>query len=131
MFADRILKDLGLKHAKEAMETKQPVEPSKHFVVNYFKSFSQDPIHKVVVASTEPKGFVRAIKAFKDSTYDEIIPACNEEIDSCEEDSHYKLEAILLRGTFYLLTGNTLKHPIASSTINLPNSYRSIRLEFS
>ncbi|CRK86326.1 CLUMA_CG000014, isoform A [Clunio marinus] len=105
IFADRILKDLGMKHAKEAMLTKEPVEPSKHFVVNYFKSFSQDPVHKVVVTSSEPKGFVRAIKAFKDANYNEVINACTEEIETCEDDSEYKLEAILLRGTFYLLSG--------------------------
>lgn len=105
VFADRILKDLGLQHAKEMMLTKEPVEPSKHFVFNYFKSFSQDPVHKVVVTSSDPKGFIRAIKAFNDSKFNEIIPACTEEIESCEEDSEYKLEAILLRGTFYLLTG--------------------------
>lgn len=103
VFADRILKDLGLKHAKEMMATKQAVEPSKYFVVNYFKSFSQDPVHKVVVSSTEPKGFVRALKAFKDGDFNEVIPACSEEIERSEDDSVYKLEAILLRGTFYLL----------------------------
>lgn len=105
VFADRILKDLGLKHAKEAMANKQPVEPSKHFVVNYFKSFSQDPVHKVVVTSSEPKGFVRAIKAFKDGNFNDIIPACIEEVETTEDESEYKLEAILLRGTFYLLSG--------------------------
>lgn len=105
VFADRILKDLGLKHAKEMMATKQPVEPSKYFVINYFKSFSQDPVHKVVVTSSEAKGFVRAIKAFKDGQFNDIIPACTEEIETCEDDSEYKLEAILLRGTFYLLSG--------------------------
>lgn len=105
VFADRILKDLGLKHAREAMASKKPVEPSKHFVVNYFKSFSQDPVHKVVVTSSEPKGFVRATKAFKDGNYNDIIPACTEEIESCEDDSQYKIEAIVLRGTFYLLSG--------------------------
>lgn len=46
IFADRILKDLGMKHAKEAMANKEPVQPSKNFVSSYFKSFSQDPIHK-------------------------------------------------------------------------------------
>lgn len=46
IFADRILKDLGMMHAKEAIKNKQPVEPSKNFVTNYFKSFSQDPVHK-------------------------------------------------------------------------------------
>lgn len=105
IFADRILKDLGLKHAKEAMESKQPIEPSKYFVVNYFKSFSQDPVHKVVVGSSEPKGFVRAITAFKEGNFNDIIPACTEEIETCEDESEYKLEAILLRGTFCLLSG--------------------------
>ena len=105
MFADRVLKDLGLKHAKEMMATKKPVEPSKHFVVNYFKSFSQDPVHKVVVTSSDPKGFVRALKAFQNGNFNDIIPACTEEIERSEDDSEYKLEAILLRGTFYLLSG--------------------------
>lgn len=106
VLADKILKDLGLKHAKEAMANKPPVEPSKHFVVNYFKSFSQDPVHKtVVVSSTEPKGFLRAIQAFKAGNFNDIIPACTEEIETCEDESEYKLEAILLRGTFYLLSG--------------------------
>lgn len=105
VFADRILKDLGMKHAREAMAKKQPVEPSKHFVVNYFKSFSQDPVNKVVVTSSEPKGFVKAIKAFKDGAFGDIIQACTEEIETCEDESEYKLEAILLRGTFYLLSG--------------------------
>lgn len=105
VFADRILKDLGQKHAKEMMVTKQPVEPSHHFVINYFKSFSQDPVHKVVVTSSEPKGFLRATKAFKDGKFNEIVAACTEEIETSEDDSEYKLEAVLVRGTFYLLSG--------------------------
>lgn len=105
IFADRILKEIGLMHAKEAMINKQPVEPSINFVTSYFKSFSQDPIHKVVVSSVEPKGFLKAIKAFKNLNFSEIVKACNEEIESSEDDSEYKLEAILLRGTFYLLSG--------------------------
>jgi import receptor subunit TOM70 len=105
VFADRILKDLGMKHAKEAMQNKQPVEPSKNFVVNYFKSFSQDPVHKDVVSASEPKGFLKAIKSFKNGQFNEVISACNEELEGSEDDSVYKLEAILLRGTFYLLSG--------------------------
>lgn len=105
VFADRILKDLGMKHAKEAMQNKQPVEPSKNFVINYFKSFSQDPVHKVVVSSTEPKGFLKAIQTFKNGQFNDVIAACNEELEGSEDDSVYKLEAILLRGTFYLLSG--------------------------
>lgn len=34
-----------------------------------------------------------------------MVAACNEEIERSEDDSDYKLEAILLRGTFYLLSG--------------------------
>jgi len=105
VFADRILKDIGLMHAKEAMLNKEPVEPSTNFVTSYFKSFSQDPIHKVVVSSVEPKGFLKASKAFKNGQFSEVVRACNEEIESSEDDSEYKLEAILLRGTFYLLSG--------------------------
>jgi import receptor subunit TOM70 len=59
----------------------------------------------VVVSSVEPRGFLKAINAYKDGNYSEIIPACNEEIENSEDDSEYKLEAILLRGTFYLLSG--------------------------
>jgi import receptor subunit TOM70 len=46
ILADRILKELGRKHAKDAMKNKRTVEPSKNFINNYFKSFFQDPIKK-------------------------------------------------------------------------------------
>lgn len=51
IFADRILKELGLMHAKEAMLNKQPIEPSDSFVQNYFKSFSNDVVHKSIINS--------------------------------------------------------------------------------
>lgn len=105
IFADRILKELGMLHAKEAMINKEPVEPSTNFVTSYFKSFSKDPIHKVVASSIEPKGFLKACTAFKNGQYNEVVASCNEEIESSEDDSPYKIEAILLRGTFYLLSG--------------------------
>lgn len=59
----------------------------------------------VVVSSTEPKGFVKALNAFKNGQFNDIVSACNEEIESSEDDANYKLEATLLRGTFYLLSG--------------------------
>lgn len=59
----------------------------------------------VVVSSSEPKGFIKATKAFKNGQFDEVVSACNEEIEKSEDDSEYKMEAILLRGTFYLLSG--------------------------
>jgi mitochondrial import receptor subunit TOM70 len=59
----------------------------------------------VVVSSEEPKGFIKAIRAFKNGQFSEVVTACNEEIERVEDDSDYKLEAILLRGTFSLLSG--------------------------
>lgn len=103
VFADRVLKDLGLMHAREAMKTKKAIEPSLHFTTNYFKSFNFDPIHKVLVSSSKPKGFVLAVKSFKDGNIGDIIPACTAEIEA--DHSEYIMEAILLRGTFHLLAG--------------------------
>ncbi|KAG8236299.1 hypothetical protein J437_LFUL017983 [Ladona fulva] len=112
--ADRVLRELGQQHAKDAMAKRGPVIPSKHFVRTYFSSFNNDPItsqpdepnknEPVVNGETEPKrGFLLAKEALLKQRYHEIIPACTEEINS--ENSKYKMEALLLRGTFYLLRG--------------------------
>lgn len=53
----------------------------------------------------ESKGFARAKKALENFNFENVIPACTEEIESSESESAYKMEATLLRGTFYLLTG--------------------------
>lgn len=82
--------------------------PSVNFIKTYFNSFTRDPIKKVVVASTEPKGFVRAKIAFDTGKYEDIVAACTEEIESSESDAEYKNEAKLLRGTFSLLTGQAI-----------------------
>lgn len=106
VIADRVLKELGQQHAKEALKDKYNVEPSKFFVKNYFASFSDDPIKKMVIASTEPKGFVKAKLLLDQGQYDSIVTACTEEIESSEAESEYKIEALLLRATFYLLTAS-------------------------
>jgi hypothetical protein len=49
------------------------------------------------------RGLARAKQAFKSQNYEDIIPACNEEIET-ENDSH-KMEAFVLRATFHLLLG--------------------------
>lgn len=106
MLADRVLRELGQQHAKEALKEKQDVQPSKFFVKNYFSSFADDPIRKMVIASTEPKGFVKAKMLLDQGEYDGIVAACTEEIESSESEAEYKVEAILLRATFYLLTAS-------------------------
>lgn len=106
ILADRILKEIGLQHANEALINRTPIVPSKHFVSTYFRSFTQDPIHKVVVTSTSPKGFLLAIESYKNGRMEEVIPACTEEIDNeLHEKENYIKEALILRGTFWLLMG--------------------------
>jgi len=48
------------------------------------------------------RGLARAKQAFKSQNYEDIIPACNEEIES---DENHKMEALVLRATFHLLLG--------------------------
>mgnify|MGYP006989424581 CR=1 FL=1 len=43
--ADRILKELGRQHAKEAMAKRVPVMPSEIFIKTYFSTFANDPIN--------------------------------------------------------------------------------------
>lgn len=38
----------GRIHAKEAMEKREPVMPSKHFIKTFFESFAEDPIFNSV-----------------------------------------------------------------------------------
>ncbi|XP_058125293.1 mitochondrial import receptor subunit TOM70 [Anopheles ziemanni] len=103
VMADRILRELGQQHGREAMKAKKEVIPSALFIRNYFSSFNNDPVRKLVVASSEPKGFIKAKALFDKGEYDGIVAACTEEIESSESESEYKLEALLLRGTFYNL----------------------------
>jgi hypothetical protein len=48
------------------------------------------------------RGLARAKQAFKSQNYEDIIPACSEEI---ETDENHKMEALVLRATFHLLLG--------------------------
>lgn len=108
VFADRVLKTLGSAHAKEAMENRPPVRPSKHFVRSFMSSFGNDPMRKVVVVGSGPQsGFLAAKSAMETGAFDQVIPACTEEVQ--DVDSVYYLEALLLRGTMYELTGDFQK----------------------
>lgn len=105
IFADRVLKQTGTNDAIEGMKNRIPVLPSKHFIKSYFRSFVCDPLKGINVSSENPKGFARAKIAWDKENYDDVIPACTEEIESSESESDYKNEATLLRGTFQLLSG--------------------------
>ncbi|XP_023013800.1 translocase of outer membrane 70 [Leptinotarsa decemlineata] len=111
LMADRVLKELGKKNASEAIKTRKPVIPSKSFIKTYFSSFSHDPVYKKLLETTDPlglgdlKGFLKAKLAFATEKYEEVIPACTEELNLSESESSYKLEALSLRASFYFLTG--------------------------
>lgn len=111
LMADRILKELGRIHAQEAMKSRKPVIPSKVYIQNYISSFSDDPVAKMLQEVGQPlgqgelKGFMKAKLAYATEKYEEIIPACTEEISSSESDIKYIVESLYLRATFYFLCG--------------------------
>ncbi|XP_055539127.1 mitochondrial import receptor subunit TOM70 [Wyeomyia smithii] len=117
VLADRVLKELGQQHAKEALKDKHDVQPSKFFVKNYFASFADDPVRKMVIVSSEPKGFVKAKQLLDQGEYEGIVAACTEEIESSEAESEHKVEAILLRATFYLLTARYAEATVDLDTV--------------
>ncbi|CAG9864461.1 unnamed protein product [Phyllotreta striolata] len=111
LMADRILKELGKQNAAEAVKTRKPVMPSASFIKTYFSSFSADPVYDKLKEANEPlgqgdlKGFLKAKLAFATEKYEEIIPACTEELNLSESESTYKFEALSLRASFYFLIG--------------------------
>lgn len=111
LMADRVLKELGRKHAREAMQDRALVIPSKNFIKTYFSSFSEDVVHQKLIEVGDPlgqgelTGFLKAKLAFATEKYEEIIPACTEEIENSEADSPFKIEALSLRASFHFLCG--------------------------
>lgn len=103
MNADRILKELGRQHAREALAKRVPIMPSKHFIKTYFSAFSEDPITKIILDDKITGGFAKAKRALDTEDYDSIVDACTEELN--DPNGKYKIQALLLRATFYLLLG--------------------------
>lgn len=56
LMADRVLKELGKKNASIAMKNRKPIIPSTNFIKTYFASFSEDPVYKMLLETTEPLG---------------------------------------------------------------------------
>lgn len=73
------------------------------------------------------KGYSRAKQSLHDGNYEDIINACTEELKSNE--TQHKFEALLLRGTFHLLTGSLAEALIDFDTIinneEAPIAFRS------
>ncbi|XP_067623529.1 mitochondrial import receptor subunit TOM70 [Eurosta solidaginis] len=135
MYADRILKQTGREDTERGLKEHVPVLPSKSFIHTYLRSFVADPIDAINISeelvaegSASMKGFVRAKKALDEEQYDGVIAACTEEIEQSESESQYKTEALLLRGTFYLLSGNfTAAQQDLDAVINNADAEASLR----
>lgn len=111
MYADRVLKQTGTNDALKGLETRTPVLPSGCFIKTYFRSFIMDPLNMMEKSEKGDLngGYLKAKLAFNEGNFEEIIPYCTEEIESSESESEYKSEALLLRSTFYLLSGRFIE----------------------
>lgn len=136
--ADRVLKALGRKHAKEALQSRKPQMPSRYFIRTFLSAFSEDPIQKLIKVELTPerlasedlaskKGFDKAKHAFAVGEYDQIVAACTEEIDSVEADGGSAMAALLLRGTFHLWLGE-IKNSLADLEAVIENDMADKKL---
>lgn len=136
LMADRVLKELGKQNAAEAIKNRKPVIPSHSFIKTYFSSFSEDPVYKKLLEATEPlgqgdlrvSGFLKAKLAFATEKYEEIIPACTEELNFSESESLYKFEALSLRASFYFLTGQ-FKEAVEDLSLIIESSEADVHIK--
>ncbi|SPP78841.1 mitochondrial import receptor subunit TOM70-like [Drosophila guanche] len=106
-FLQRILQQSAEADAKAIMRQRGPRLPSKMHINSHMSAFSADPLQAMSFDRCEDlQGFPRAHWAFRDQRFEDVIPACSEEIDSTEHWARHKPEARLLRGTFHLLCGS-------------------------
>uniref|UniRef100_F6R6J0 Mitochondrial import receptor subunit TOM70 n=1 Tax=Ciona intestinalis TaxID=7719 RepID=F6R6J0_CIOIN len=123
MYADSILKQIGKEKAEKKYKNRKPMMPSPIFIKQYFASFNDDLISAVLteeqrssadnrwvglsVKVSQPSGYIRAKIALEDGNYSTVIQECSAEINSSDAAPSYLPDALLLRGTFYLLSGNS------------------------
>lgn len=110
MITSNYFKYIALKTAEDAMEKhiaeRKSVLPSPLHFKNYFGSLAFDPIKNETPNIENPKGYLKAKAAFKTENFKDVIPACTEEISYPDSKLNYKTEALLLRGVFYIFSGN-------------------------
>ncbi|CAF5229410.1 unnamed protein product, partial [Rotaria magnacalcarata] len=85
-------------------------ELSKDFVRTSLNEFEDDPILNQsfideLKRAQPDSSLARAYQAFDEDRYTDIPSLCTNELESTT-DSPYKLETLLLRGSFYLLMGS-------------------------
>ena len=85
LMVDSVLKELGRAEAGLASRSRQPVMTSKHFIEQYFSSFSEDPILNSLEKESEgdvdevekkgdnSSGYGAARECLRVQNYDDII----------------------------------------------------------
>jgi import receptor subunit TOM70 len=132
MAADKVLTDL----ARHYIATLPPstAELSKDYVRTSLNEFEDDPVFNPTfineVRTTQPDSpLARAYQAYDECHFTDIPSLCTQEL---ELSSSYKLQALLFRGSFYLLMGN-FKEALADfdTVVNDPNATEKVleRLE--
>ncbi|CAF4271164.1 unnamed protein product, partial [Rotaria sp. Silwood2] len=96
--------------------------------------FENDPILNeyfiTEIRKAQPdSSLARAYQAFDEGRFTDIPSLCTQELES-SNDSPYKLETLLLRGSFYLLMGNYAE-ALADfdALINDPNASEEVEKE--
>uniref|UniRef100_H2YR21 Mitochondrial import receptor subunit TOM70 n=1 Tax=Ciona savignyi TaxID=51511 RepID=H2YR21_CIOSA len=131
VYADSILKQIGKEKAEQKYKTRKPIMPSPLFIKQYFASFNDDlisnPLTEEQIKQSDTRfvyfildinpldlGYIRAKIALKEDRYSEVIEECSSEINASNDlpkegdiTQEKSGEALLLRGTFYLLSGNS------------------------
>ncbi|KAB7498288.1 Mitochondrial import receptor subunit TOM70 [Armadillidium nasatum] len=113
---DRVLKDIGVQRAKEAMATKEIFLPSRYYIKSYFDSFIEDPIFTSLCKEKEGdideseqqleknatnNGYLKAKQYLQEGKYSEIEECCSNELSN--PLSSHVAESLLLRATIDFL----------------------------
>ena len=113
------------------MFIKSTAELSKDYVRTSLNEFEDDPVFNstfiIEVRTTQSDSpLARAYDAYEQCRYTEIPSLCTQELEL--SSSIYRLEALSLRGSFYLLMGN-FKEALADfdALINDSNATEQVR----
>lgn len=147
MAADKVLTELAKRYVEKLSPVKSIVccsfslvflfffrlkttaELSKDFVRTSLNEFEDDPILNPVfieeLRTNHPNSpLARAYQAYDQCHFTNIPSLCTEELQS----SSYKLQTLLLRGTFHLLMGNYREAIVDfDAVINNPNVTEQVR----
>ncbi|VVC26061.1 Tetratricopeptide repeat,Tetratricopeptide repeat-containing domain,Tetratricopeptide-like helical [Cinara cedri] len=109
-FADSVNKSLAKQNLEEYTKHNAFNLPSKIFIDNYMKTFSDDPFSDefalTLLKSDINTGLEYALKCIQDQKFEEIEIACQEELKKTDNSLIRRSLALNLLATFCILRGN-------------------------